>query len=233
MSSKDRLEKLAALLGLQDVTALADVVGIKAGTVQKHKDRDSIPKKAVPRYQRAALIRGVEVSADWLQYGRGQAPKPPPPNFVIRTVPKLPLEDGPSLADKDNAHRVPLWHFNVMRQEAGATVPTLTESSENISAPPGLLEFKRSFAVRMWDASNGPYLPRGTILYVERPHDGSPGRLCLFAHSHNDREVIRPVVGILNSEDDQVWHVTQDTKKVTLPKSEYAICWRIRSIRQD
>lgn len=233
MDAKGRLQLIARLTKLGDVSALAKEAGIEVGTAQKHKDRGSIPAKKVPLYQAAAERHGVIVTSEWLQWGRGPAPKPPPENFVPRSVSKIPDGSPTSSAEKDDAFRVPLWQVSDNRRGTGEAVATLVEAGENILAPQALREFKRAFAVRMWDSSNGPYLPRGTILYVERPHDGSPGRLCLFAHSHTDGEVIRPVVGILDSEDDLAWHVTQHAKKLTLPKDEYGVCWRIRTTRQD
>jgi hypothetical protein len=173
------------------------------------------------------------VSSEWLQWGRGPAPKPPPENFVPRAVSKMEPENSTSSANKDSAYRVPLWQSRVIGQDAGAAVLALVEADENILAPQALIDFKRAFAVRMWDSSNGPYVPRGTILYVERPHDGSPGQLCLFAHSHDDKEVKKPFVGILDGEDDTHWHVIRGTEALTLAKAEFAVCWRIRTTRRD
>lgn len=233
MTGGDRLRLLARLTKLGDLASLAVEAGVQKGTTQQQAKRGSVSVKTAPLYIAAAAKHGVVVSSEWLLYGRGQPPKPPPENFVPRSVRKLTRDGTMGSTDNDDAFRVPLWQINVIGREAGAAVPGLVETTESVSANPALREFPRSFAVRMWDSSNAPYIPRGTLLYVERPHDGSPGQLCLFAHRHTDEEVIRPVVGILEVEDQASWHILQGTTKDALPKSQYLVCWRIRITRRD
>lgn len=233
MGVQERLEEVARLTGLGTVTKLAEEAGIKAGTAQKHKDRDSIPGKRVGNYISAAKKHGFDVSAEWLLAGRGPPPKPLSPNSIPPTVDKIPTGPESPSSDKVSALRLPLWQINDLSRGSGETVQVLTESRDKVLATEALRDFTSAFAVRMWDSSNGPYLPRGMILYVERPYGGAKGDLCLFAESHNHTEVIRPVVGILDHENDTTWYVTQHASTVELPKADFPVCWRIKHTKRD
>jgi hypothetical protein len=232
MGVQDRLERIAQLAGLGTVTALAEAAGIKPGTAQKHKDRDSIPSKRIGNYIAAANKHGVNVTAEWLIAGRGPQPQRTANFTVPRTVDKIPTGQETGAQDKDSALRLPLWQISVLTRGADA-VPVLAESRDRVLAPEALRDFSDAFAVRMWDSSNGPYLPRGIILYVERPYGGALSELCLFAEGHNHKELTRPVVGILDREDETTWFIVQHTKRVELPKADFPICWRIKHTRRD
>jgi hypothetical protein len=232
MGVQERLEQVARLAGWGTVTAYAEAAGIKPGTAQKHKDRDSIPAKRVGNYIDAAKRRGIDVSAEWLIAGRGSAPKRVAEISVPPTVDKIPTGRESSALNKDSALRLPLWQINVLTRGADA-VPVLAESRDKVLAPEALRDFTDAFAVRMWDSSNGPYVPRGMILYVERPYGGALSELCLFAEGHNHKELTRPVVGILDREDETTWFILQHLNRVELPKADFPICWRIKHTRRD
>jgi hypothetical protein len=230
MGAKERLEELAALAGYKTPTALGRAAGYEPGAAQKHRDRDSVPPGAAYAYQAAARKRGVEVTIEWLQRGRGQGPKPGPITYVPDTVPKL-STSAAGAPDNDTALRVWLWQTYDHSEGAGASVH-MVKSEDRVPAPDALRDIKQAFAVKMWDESNGPYLPRGTILFVERPYGGSQGDLCLFAASATETEITKPVVGILGEENKNVWHVLQDSDAIDLPKRDFPLCWVITHFRR-
>lgn len=234
MGSKERLELLALYTGLETVTALAEAAGIKSGTAQKHKDRNSIPKKAAPAYQETARKFGVDASLEWIMAGRGSAPKRPlviTPRAINKLSTEAPVTPGPA----EVALELPLWQIRDLSRSPGEPVLQIYRSEDTVIAPIVLKNFKSAFAVRVWDASNGPYLPRGTILYVERPYGGAAGDLCLFASEATETEVMRPIIGILLAESmtDGHWQVQRNTEIIQLPKREFPLCWRIKHTKRD
>lgn len=232
MASRERLELVAKLAGFDTVTQLAEAAGIKAGTAQKHKDRDSIPPRVAWRYIAAAEKRGVQISLEWLHEGRGRPPRGASLGGIPRSVPKLSTED--TVTDGgDIAPRVPLWQISVIQRGSGASVQHLFKSEDQVVGPTAIKDITNSFAVRLWDSSNGPYLPRGTLIFVERPHSGAEGGICLFAADATETEVMRPVVGILDSETDTAWCLIQGQRRVELAKAEFPHCWRVSHFRRD
>lgn len=227
------MELLAQYTKLGNVTALAREAGIKEGAASKHKSRNSIPGGPALLYQETARKFGVDASYEWITTGRGPAPQRPSPNFrPPAAISKL--STGAAVSDVI-APRVPLWQFSDISRGSGASVHQIVKSDDSVIAPIALENFKSAFAVRVWDASNGPYLPRGTILFVERTAGGASGDLCLFASSATETEVLKPILGILESEphDDGVWRIIQHTRSIVLKKSEYPLCWRIKHTRRD
>lgn len=96
MGPGQRLKLAIRLAGYGKITTFAKACGLNPVTVRAHIQRDVIPAPMAARYLRQLV--GLEVTADWLLYGKGPPPHEPGQRDVAsRDVPDLVAQHTPAV----------------------------------------------------------------------------------------------------------------------------------------
>lgn len=223
----DRLKELARYAGYADIASFAEAAGIKSGTAQKQVLRQSIPAGAAQKYINVARDTGADLN--WLLTGRGSPPRLQMlPNIRSQKI-QIEADSDARQFDSGPDSQVPLWRIS--RGPGGAVL--LEKSDISITSPIDFKKKKTSFALRVWDDSNSPWLRRGVTVFVDPTFVGADGEWCLFAADTPDisRTLSEPRLGLLLGATATAWRVQQGTEPRELPFAEWPHAWKIAYIR--
>lgn len=234
----ERLRLLQTLAGFKTFAAFAEAAGIPKGTAQKHKDRDSVPKKAAQKYCDAA--RGTEAHPAWLLYGTGPAPKESDLAKAVRLGggPKkpipFPLESSDLFTVKGSASRGTV-EVKEAAEIAGGGYFMLSESVVDLVARPAHVSAAaRLFALYMPTDEMEPRYERGDLLFVNEGLALEPNKdVVLLSAPDSDgrrRGMVRRLLKITATDYDLL-HYKPERTKTTVRRPDWPTVYRIVSSR--